>query len=299
MLIVTGATGRLGSLVVDRLLERVPADRIGVSVRDARKADHLAARGVRVRVGDFTEPDTLERAFEDAERVLVISASIRGDGALTANTAAIDAARRAGAERILYTSHQAASPTSLFPPQRVHAATEEHLKRQGVPYTALRNGFYASTLDFYIGAALSTGTLAVPQDGPVSWTAHEDLAEAAALALAEDGALDGVTPPLTAPRMRDFADVAAILGHVTGRTIARVVMDDDEWICAAVAAGMPRPAAEFTLTMFAAARDGEFTATDPALEAVLGHPAKSVHEYLESAVHAGSWRRDARRTAAS
>lgn len=284
MLIVTGATGHLGSLIVNRLLKRVPADRIGVSVRDLSKAADLAERGVRVRAGDFTEPDSLKHAFEDAERVLVVSAAIRGDGALTANRAAIDAAREAGARRILYTSHQAASPVSLFPPQKVHAATEEHLKRQGVPYTALRNGFYASTLGHYIGAALETGTLAVPQDGPVSWTAHEDLAEAAALALAEDGALEGVSPPLTAPHTLDFADVADILGRITGRTVTRVVMDDDEWTSAAVAGGMPRPAAEFFLTMFTASRKGEFNATDPTLEAVIGHPAKTAREVLEAAL---------------
>ncbi|MPY61391.1 NmrA family NAD(P)-binding protein [Streptomyces spongiae] len=283
MLIVTGATGRLGSLIVNRLLERVPADRIGVSARDMNKAADLADRGVRVRTGDFTDPGSLKHAFEGAERVLVVSAAIRGDGASAANSAAIDAAREAGAQRILYTSHQAASPTSLFPPQRVHAATEEHLKRQGVPYTALRNGFYASTLSHYIGAALKTGTLAVPQDGPVSWTAHEDLAEAAALALIEDGALEGTTPPLTAPHTLDFADVAGVLSRLTGRTITRVVMDDDEWTSAAVAGGMPRPAAEFLLTMFAASRQGEFNTTDPTLEAIIGHPAKTVHEVLEAA----------------
>lgn len=285
MLIVTGATGHLGSLIVDRLLERVPADRVGVSVRDVSKAAGLAERGVRVRAGDFTEPGGLKHAFEGAERVLVVSAAIRGSGAFTANRAAVDAAREAGAQRIVYTSHQAASPTSLFSPQKTHAATEEHLKQQGVGYTALRNGFYASTLGYYIGTALETGTLAAPQDGPVSWTAHEDLAEAAALALADDddgGALTGITPPLTAPRTLDFADVADILSRITGRTVTRVVMDDDEWTSAAVAAGMPRPAAEFSLTMFAAARNGEFDATDPTLEATVGHPAKTVHEVLEA-----------------
>ncbi|MDQ0815288.1 NAD(P)H dehydrogenase (quinone) [Streptomyces sp. B3I7] len=286
MLIVTGATGRLGALIVDRLLERVPAERIGVSVRDVDKAAGLAARGVRVRAGDFTEPGSLKHAFEDAERVLVVSASLWGDAAVAANSAAVDAAREAGARRILYTSHQAASPTSRFLPQPVHAATEEHLRRQGVPYTALRNGFYTATLQHYIGAALETGTLAVPQDGPFSWTAHEDLAEVAAAALADDadGTLDGVTPPLTAPRTLDFAGVAEVLGRLTGRAVAHVVMGDDEWIEAAVAAGMPRPAAEFSLTMFTAARDGEFDVTGSTLESVIGHPARTVEEVLAPVV---------------
>ncbi|GAB2941706.1 NAD(P)H-binding protein [Nonomuraea fastidiosa] len=284
MLIVTGATGRLGSLILDRLLERVPAEKVGISVRDVTKAAALAERGVRVRAGDFTEPDTLKLAFEGAERVLVISASIRGEAATAANIAAIDAARAAGARRVLYTSHQAASPASLFAPQPVHAATEEHLRRLGIPYTALRNGFYASTLELFLEAAIETGRLAAPLDGPVSWTSHEDLAEAAVLALTEDGVFDGVTPPLTAPRTLDFAGVAAILSRITGRTIERVVMEDEEWVAAMVADGMPRPAAAFLLTMFLASRKGEFDVTSPALESALGRPARSVEEVLEAAV---------------
>src|SRR5690348_16560764 len=106
MFIITGATGRLGTQIVDHLLERVPADRVGVSVRDPAK---VARRDVRVRQGDFTRPETLAHAFEGVETALIISASIRGAGATRANIAAIDAAHAAGARRILYTSHQAAA----------------------------------------------------------------------------------------------------------------------------------------------------------------------------------------------
>ena len=286
MIIVTGATGRLGSLIVDRLLARVPAEQIGVSVRDVDRAAPLAARGVRVRAGDFTAPATLEKAFEDADQVLLVSTSIRGKKAFPANKAAVDAARAAGAKRILYTSHQACSPASLFPPQGTHAATERCLADSGVPFTALRNGFYASTLGYYVGAALETGRLALPQDGPVSWTAHEDLADAAAAALADAAALDGVTPPLTASQALDFGEVAAVLGELTGRTIERVVVDDEEWTAAAIAQGVDPEAAAFTLSMFRAARAGEFTVTDPTLENVIGHPPVTARRVLEDLVHA-------------
>ena len=97
MIIVTGATGNLGGRIVNQLLKLVPAETVGVSVRDESKAAGLAARGVRVRVGDFTRPETLERSFEGADQVLVISAAIRGGGAFKANSAAIDAAVAAGA----------------------------------------------------------------------------------------------------------------------------------------------------------------------------------------------------------
>jgi uncharacterized protein YbjT (DUF2867 family) len=282
MIVVTGATGRLGRKIVEKLLDHVPADTVGVSVRDPDKAAALAGRGVRVRAGDFTDPATLEHAFEGADQVLVVSAAIRGPQAAGANAGAIDAAVRAGASRVLYTSHQAASPGSLFDPGRQHAGTEKHLAGQGIPHTALRHGFYASTFELYVPAALETGEFRLPQDGPVSWTAHDDLAEADVIALTR--ALDGVTPPLTAPEVLDFSDVARVLSELTGRTITRVVVDDEEWTATMVAQGVPAAAAEFTLGMFRAARAGEFAVTDPALEHLLGRPAVPARAVLEEIV---------------
>ncbi|MBQ0993084.1 NAD(P)H-binding protein [Micromonospora sp. H61] len=284
MIVVTGATGNLGSQIVDRLLDRLPSDAVGVSVRDVDRAAGHAERGVRVRAADFTDPATLGHAFEGADKVLIVSAAIRGPGAIVANRAAIDAARAAGANRILYTSHQAASRDSLFAAQPAHAATEEHLAGLGVPFTALRNGFYASTLSFSIGTALETGLLVAPADGPVSWTAHADLAEAAAVALTEDGVLDGVTAPLTASEMLDLEAVAAILSDITGRAVERVVAEDDQWRATAIERGMPAAAADFTLGMYRAARGKEFAVTDPTLETVIGHRPTSVRSVLEAIV---------------
>lgn len=286
MIVVTGATGQLGSQIVDRLLDRLPPEAVGVSVRDPDRAAGLAERGVRVRTGDFTDPATLGHAFEGADKVLIVSAAIRGPGAFVANRAAIDAARAAGASRILYTSHQAASRDSRFAAQPTHATTEEHLAGLGVPFTALRNGFYASTLSFSIGTALETGQLVAPADGPVSWTAHADLAEAAAVALTEDGVLDGVTAPLTASEMLDLEAVAAILSDITGRTVERVVADDDQWRAAAIERGMPAAAADFTLGIYRAAREKEFAVTDPTLETVIGHRPTPVRTVLEAIVAA-------------
>lgn len=281
MIIVTGANGHLGSQIVERLLDVLPAGEIGVSVRDVGRAQALADRGVRVRAGDFTEPSTLADAFADADQVLVVSAAIRGPGAARANAAAIDAAVRAGATRVLYTSHQAAAPDSLFGAQPQHAATEAHLADAGVAYTSLRHGFYASTLALYLPDALQSGELRLPADGPVSWTAHADLAEVDAIALTRPGALDGVTAPLTAPDLLDLADVSRLLGDLTGRSMRRVVLEDDEWKSDAVSRGLPAPAADFTLGMFGAARRGEFAVTDPTLGNLLGRPATPVAAVLQ------------------
>ncbi len=286
MIIVTGASGRLGSKIVDRLLDRVPADTVGVSVRDVNKAAELASRGVRVRADDFTEPASLDHAFADADQVLVVSAAIRGSGAASANRAAIGAAVRAGASRVLYTSHQAASPTSFSGAQPQHAATEAFLAEQTIAWTSLHHGFYASTLEIFVPTALETGELRLPEDGPFSWTSHADLAEVDAIALTRPGVLDRISPPLTAPEALDFADIARVLSDITGRTITRIVVDDEEWKRAAVARGLPAPAADFTLGMFRAARRGEFAMTDPTLENLLGRPAISVRTAIEKIVAA-------------
>jgi NAD(P)H dehydrogenase (quinone) len=282
MIVVTGATGQLGSRIVGQLLERVPAESVGVSVREPAKAAALAERGVRVRAGDFTEPAGLEQALEGAEQVLVISAGIRGtDAAVAANLAAIDAARAAGAKRILYTSHQAASRSSLFGAMDTHARTEEYLAGLDVPFTALRNGYYATAIGLSLGGVRETGRLAVPADGPFSWTGHDDLASVAVAALVEDGLFDGATPPLTAPVALDFEAVAGVVSELLDRPVTRVVVGDDEWKDTVVSHGVPADAAEFLLGMFRAARRGEFAVTDPTLESVLGRPATSVRSVLE------------------
>lgn len=282
MIIITGGTGQLGAQIVDRLLERVPADRIGVSVRDTDRAGDLAARGVRVRRGDFTDPDSLADAFEGATQVLIVSTNQTGETAVAQHVTAIDAARAAGAKRILYTSHQGAAEDSLFAPMPDHAATERHLAATGTPFTALRNGFYASTVRHLLGRALETGELVAPADGPVSWTAHADLAEAAAIILADEGRFDGPTPPLTAPDALDLADIAGIVTELTGRTVRRVVADDEAWRATLIGHGVPEEQANLLLGMFHAARRGEFATTGPELEHLLQRPATPIRSLLQA-----------------
>jgi NAD(P)H dehydrogenase (quinone) len=196
---------------------------------------------------------------------------------------AIDAAKAAGARRILYTSHMGSSPTSSFRPMVDHAATEAALRDSGVAFTSLRNGFYATTTLQLLGAALETGELAAPEDGPVSWTSHPDLAEAAAIALSEES-LDGVTPALTASEAIDLAGVAAIASELAGRPVRRVVMPDDEYRAGLVARGLPEPAADMLVGLFVASRPGEFARADPALAGLIGRPPMTVRDIMQAAI---------------
>lgn len=283
MIVVTGGNGQLGRSVVERLLERVPAELVGVSVREPERAGELAERGVRVRRGDFADPASLAHAFEGADQLLLISVDAIGEPAVAAHRAAIEAARTAGVGRILYTSHMGASPTSRFAPMPDHAATEAALQESGVAYTSLRNGFYASSAVMQLGAATRTGVLAAPEDGPVSWTVHADLAEVAARVLTEGG-FDGPTPALTADEAVDLTGVAELASEITGREIRRVVVTEAEYRESLLGHGLPAGAADMLLGMFAASRAGEFAAVDPTLPRLLGRPTTPLREVLRLAL---------------
>ncbi len=283
MIIVSGANGTLGKAVVERLLDRVTPDRIGVCVRDPEKARGLAERGVRVRRGDFADATSLEHAFEGASRILLVSVDATGETALRLHGTAIDAAAKSGAERVVFTSHMGANPASPFPPMPDHAATEAKLRESGVAFTALRNGFYASSALMLLGGALDTGELAVPQDGPVSWTSHADLAEAAVIALTED-VLDGVTPDLTGSEAVDMTGVAAIASELAGRPIRRIVVSDNDYRAGLLAHGVPEDAADLLVGLFAASRQGEFSHVGPALADLIGRPPVPLRDVLRAAI---------------
>lgn len=283
MIIITGANGQLGRQVTERLLERVPADQIGVSVREPEKARGLEERGVRVRRGDFTDPASLAQAFEGASQVLIVSTATTGEEAVRQHRNAIDAAISAGAGRILYTSHMGSNPASPFPPMPDHAATEAALRESGVAFTSLRNGFYAASALLQLGDAVETGELSAPEDGPVSWTAHADLAEVAAIALTEDG-LDGITPDLTSSEDMDLAGIAAIASELTGREIRRVVVSDEEYRAGLSDRGLPDPVVDMILGLFAASRQGEFANVDPTLERLIGRPPTPLRDVLEAEI---------------
>ena len=269
MLIVTGANGQFGRLVVESLLQRVPADRVGVSVRDPAKAADLAARGVRVRRGDFADPASLADAFEGAERVLVVPINQVGPARVELHRAAIAAAVAAGAGHVLYAGLVDPERSALFPPTADHFATEAALAASGVAFTALRNGFYADAAPLLLRRGLESGVLAAPADGPIAYAAKADLAEAAAIVLAEGGH-EGEYLPLTGPAALDLAQLAALAAEVTGRPIRREVVADADFRAALMADGLPAGAAGMLAGLLGASREGQFARVDPTLGRLLG-----------------------------
>jgi NAD(P)H dehydrogenase (quinone) len=286
MIIVTGASGLLGRAIVEHLAQRVPAAQIGVSVRDPAKAADLAALGVRVRQGDFTDAKSLLHAFEGADQVLLVSSNARAhDGdTLAQHRLAIETARTAGATHLAYTSQMASGAASAFAPARDHHATETMLAQSGIAWTALRHGFYASS-SFMLLGDFANAPVEAPADGKVAWTAHDDLAAADAAILADIAAGNGArhvgpTPPLTASVALDLADLASIAADLLQRPVPRTIISDDEQRSRLIGRGFPPHAAEIALGDYVAGRAGEFATTDPLLQRLLGRPPTSMRDIM-------------------
>ena len=284
MIIVTGAGGQLGKVVVEHLLKRLSRAEIVAATRNPEDLRDLADHLVAIRHCDFADPGDLDTAFADGNKALIISVDKLGAEARHLHRNAIDACARAGVDRIFYTSHAGARADSPFAPARQHIKTEHDLAGSGVAFTALRHGFYAESCLHMIGDGLKAGELRVPEDGPVSWTARADLAAADAALLAGGVQYDGATPPLTASRAVTMAEIASIASEVTGRHIKHTVLSDDEWKASRIAAGMPEMYAEMLLGTFQAARHGDFAATDPLLKELLGREPTSMHDVLHNAL---------------
>lgn len=277
MIVITGATGALNGATVEHLLTRVPAGEIAVVARDTEKARSFAERGIEVRYGDYAVPDSLPGAFAGADHLLLVSSSDPTADHVALHHAAIDAAAMAGVGRVLYTSHQGAAADTPFGPGQDHAATERLLAESGLAWTSLRNGFYMHSLQWLLGPWRETGVIAVPADGPVSWTSRSDAAEAAAAIILSSGAYDGPVT-ITASDAPTFEEIAALASEVTGRAVRSEVIDPEDWNRAQTAAGAPA-----FLGMYQAAASGFFAGTDPLLRALLDHEPQTVRDYLAGA----------------
>ena len=279
MIVVSGATGRLGGAVLAELLKHLPAEEVGASTTRPDELTRFSEAGVRVRRGDFDDPVSLAHSFDGADRLLLVSAPRHGEAAIAAHRVAIDAARDAGVGRLFYTSHVGADALSPFPPAVTHAATEVMLRESGIAFTALRNGFYADTPLRLVRGAAESGVLRVPADAPVSWTMHRDLAPGIA-ALLMDAAVDIPAINLTAGQAMDMAELAEAGRRILGRAIRHEQITDEDFTADLVANGAPAIAVTMTLGIFLASRQRHLGIVDPALTKLLGRPTTPLGEAI-------------------
>lgn len=284
MIAVTGATGQLGRMVVERLLDKVPAPQVLALARDPNKASGLAARGVQVREADYDRPQTLERALAGVDQLLLVSSSELGKRARQ-HAAVIDAARRAGVRLIAYTSvlHADASPLGLA---EEHRQTEAALAASGVPYVLLRNGWYAENYMLGIPAALQYGVvMGSAGEGRISSASRADYADAAAAVLTSGDAQAGRVYELAGGSQFTLAQFAAELARQSGKPVAYQDLPEAEYKAVLLGAGLPEPVAQLLADSDAAAAKGALLGTEPDLERLIGRPAATLQQAVAAALN--------------
>ncbi|MDD2894364.1 MAG: SDR family oxidoreductase [Halothiobacillaceae bacterium] len=274
MIVVTGATGQLGHLVITSLLKKVPASSIVAAVRNVEKAADLAALGVQVRQADYNQPASWDAALKGADKVLLISSSEIGQRARQ-HQAVIDAAKRAGVKLLAYTSVLHAD-TSILGLAAEHRATEAAIKASGVPYVFLRNGWYIENYAMAIPTALQMGSVfGCAGEGRISGAARADYAEAAAVALTSEGQA-GKTYELAGDSAFTLGEFAAELAKQTGKAINYVNLPEAEYKKALLGAGLPELLAELLANSDTGVSKGALLDDGKQLSKLIGRPTTAM-----------------------
>jgi len=269
--VVTGATGQLGRLTVESLLERgVDPAEIVATGRSVEKLSDLAERGVRVERFDFDDVAESVSWLGAGDVLLLVSASEPGKR-VPQHTAVVELAQRSGVARIVYTSAPAADDTTLvLAPE--HAATEQVIRASGLPFTFLRNGWYTENYAATVDQARATGVVANSAgDGRIASAPRADFAEAAAVALVTDGH-DNAVYELSGDVAWDFDEFAATLTEVLGREVSYQRLTPEEHRQALLGAGIDEGTAGFVVALDQNAAEGVLGVTTGELAKLIGRP---------------------------
>ncbi|MCY7912583.1 SDR family oxidoreductase [Bacillus haynesii] len=281
-MLVTGATGKLGSKIVEKLLETVPADQLAVSVRNPEKAEALRARGVDVRQGDFDRPETLESAFRGIDRLLIISADGDNETRIRQHSTAVAAAERSGVRFIAYTSIANARDSKNFLAP-THKATEEAILKTGIPYSFLRNNWYLENeMSSIQGVLAGAPWVTSAENGKVGWALQQDYADAAAAVLSGEGHENTVYE--LSGELLTHEEIASALGEVLGKEVPVQHVDDAAYRDIMKNAGVPDFLIPMVVDIQKGIREGTLEVSSDDFEKVLGRPVTPIKEGLAQIV---------------
>lgn len=278
--IVTGASGALGRLVAENLMERLLPEEIVLVTRRPESLADFRARGVDVRHGDFDEPDSLPEALAGGDRMLLISTDAVGRR-VPQHAAAIAAAATAGIGRVVFTSHVNPVPDNPIGPVAQEAGdTEAMLQDADLQWTVLRFGSFAE-LQVTPAVLAVSGSRLVTNSGrgrivPVS---RRDCAEAAATVLTTDGHEKAIYD-ITGPEGLASADLAELFAELSGRTIRVVELGDRTLSWMLTRFGTPKPVAQAIMNFGRSIREGYYDVVDPAFEQLCGRSPLTLREVL-------------------
>ena len=278
-LVITGATGQLGRLVVESLLARgtAPADIVATG-RNTDKLADLAAQGVSVAELDYTKPETVSAVVKPGDTLLLVSSSEVGQR-VGQHVNVITAAKEAGVARIVYTSAPAATTSELvLAPE--HKATEEALVASGVPFTILHNGWYTENYAGEIEKGRENGAIvASVGDGRVSSASRKDYAEAAAVVLVGEG-YEGEVFELSGDVAWSFDDLATAIGAIVGKEVVYTRLSPEEHAAMLTSFGLDEGTVGFVVALDGNIRDGLLGVTSGDLSRLIGRPTTPLAEGL-------------------
>ena len=281
--VITGATGHLGRLVVEGLLDTgVPAGEIVAAGRETTRLKDLEERGVHVRAIDFDDPATLRAAFDGAGKVLLISGSELGQR-VRQHQQVIDAARQAGVELLAYTSI-AHADTSLLRLAEDHKATEAAVRASGVPFVLLRNSWYMENYTAQLATVLQHGTVVGSAgDGRVSAATRADFAAATAAVLASAEPV-GQVYELGGDEAFTLAELAAAVSAQTGRDIGYRDLPEDEYREVLIGSGLPEPIATVLADSDRGIARGDLFVDSGDLRRLIGRPTTPLRDAVAAAL---------------
>lgn len=247
MILVTGATGHLGKATIDFLLKKLPANQISAMVRDEAKATGLKEKGITVRVGDYTNYDSMVKAFAGTDKLFLISSNdLSGDRA-SHHINAIKAAKAVGVQHIVYTGFdlKESDHSALALLEGAHKETTAYLKTSGIRYTVLNNNLYADVLPLFLGdKVLETGVFFPAGSGKVPFAARIDMAEASAVLLASDDYKENEYV-FASDTVYSFEDIAEILSEFSGKHVPYLNPSKEVYIEQLKKIGVPEDAVGF------------------------------------------------------
>ncbi|PPU77145.1 NAD(P)H-binding protein [Xanthomonas cucurbitae] len=277
LILVTGASGQLGALVVDALLERVPASRIVATARDTASLAGFAKRDITVRQADYANPHSLDQAFAGVGRVLLVSSNAVG-ARVPQHRHVIEAAKRAGVELLAYTSILHADTSTLSLAEE-HVATEALLRDSGVPHVLLRNGWYTENYTGSIAAEVEHGgAMGSSGDGRISAATRADYAAAAAAVLASDAPQAGQVYELAGDTAFTMAEYAAEVARQSGKPVAYHDLAEADYAAALVQVGLPAGFAQALAQCSASSRGGSLFDDSRTLSRLIGRPTTPLRE---------------------
>lgn len=283
-ILITGASGQLGQAVLNHLLadQQVDGGRIIAVTRNPDALAAYRAKGVQIRQGSFDDAASLDEAFEDAARILVISTDAVGvpGKRVAQHKVAVEAAKRAGAQRILYTSMvDPANSEVLFAPD--HTQTEEAIIDSGIPYTILRASWYQEGLLNSLPNVVKSGKwVTATNGGKLAHLSRDDIGAAAAAALVRDTTGNEILT-LTGEAPRSYAEIAALVSETTGKPVEVVDVDDAAYAEGLRKAGLPDPIADLVTSIERNIRLGKFDTTTGDYEMLTGREPQPLKTFIE------------------